>query len=84
MKSRLWEPFRIRQMELKNRILMPGMTTQYGSERGYVTKRTKSHYEMRAHGGAALLIVEATYVHPCGQAFDSQLGISEDKFIPFL
>ena len=84
MKSRLWEPFRIRQMELRNRIVMPPMGTQYGSEEGYVTERTKNYYKARARGGAGLLIVEATYVHPRGQFFENQLGISDDKFIPGL
>ena len=63
---------------------MAPVTTQYGSEKGYVTDRAKSHYERRARGGAALLIVEATYVHPRGQAFVNQLSISDDKFIPGL
>jgi len=84
MKSRLWAPFQIGQMELKNRIVMAPVTTQYGSEEGYVTARAKSHYERRARGGAGLLIVEATYVHRRGQAFVNQLGISDDKFIPGL
>ena len=68
-------------MELRNRIVMPPMVTRYGTEDGYVTERTKNYYEARARGGAALLIVEATYVHPQGRAFENQLGISNDKFI---
>src|SRR4030042_1616259 len=84
MKSLLWEPFRIRQMELKNRIVMPPMATRYGSEEGYVTERTKNYYEARARGGAGLIIVEFSYVHPRGQARPNQLGISDDKFIPGL
>lgn len=84
MKSRLWEPFRIGQMGLRNRIVMAPVTTEYGSPEGYVTERTKGHYETRARGGAGLLIVEATYVHMRGQAFVNQLGISDDKFIPGL
>jgi len=84
MKSRLWEPFQIGRMELRNRIVMAPVTTQYGSEEGYVTERTKGHYETRARGGAGLLIVEATFVHPRGQAFANQLGISDDKFVPGL
>src|SRR4030042_985122 len=84
MKSLLWEPFRIRQMELKNRIVMPPMATRYGSEEGYVTERTKNYYEARARGGAGLIIVEFSYVHPRGQARANQLGISDDKFIPGL
>jgi 2,4-dienoyl-CoA reductase-like NADH-dependent reductase (Old Yellow Enzyme family)/thioredoxin reductase len=71
-------------MELRNRIVMPPVATQYGSEEGYVTERTKNHYEARARGGAALIIVEYTYVHPRGQARANQLGISDDKFLPGL
>jgi len=84
MKSQLWEPFRIGQMELRNRIVMPPVTTQYGSEEGYVTERTRNHYEVRARGGAALLVVEASYIHLRGQGFGYQLNISDDKFIPGL
>ncbi len=82
MKGQLWEPFRIGQMELRNRIVMPPMVTRYGSEEGYVTERIRSYHEARARGGAALLIVEATYVHLRGQMLPNQLGISDDKFIP--
>jgi len=58
------------------------MVTKYGSEESYVTERIKNHYEARAQGGAALIIVESTYVHKCGRNFMNQLGISDDKFIP--
>lgn len=84
MKSSLWQPFKINQMELKNRIVFPPMVTQYAEERGFVSERTKNHYEARAKGGAGLIIVEATYVHPRGQAFAKQLSISADEYIPGL
>lgn len=82
MKSRLLEPFKIGQLELKNRIVMAPVLAQYGSKDGYVTERTKMFYRARAQGGTALIIVEASYVHPQGQAHKHQLGISDDKFIP--
>ena len=82
MKRRLLEPFRIRNMELKNRIVMAPMVTEYGSEDCQVTERTKNYYEARARGGAALIIIEATYVHSGGWCYPSGLGISDDKFIP--
>ena len=78
---RLLEPYRIGQMELRNRIVMPPMVTRYGNKEGNVTERTKNYYEARARGGAALLIVEATYIHARGRTFVNQLGISDDKFI---
>jgi len=82
MERRLLEPSRIGQMKLRNRIVMPPMVTQYGDAKGFVTERARNYYEARARGGAALIIIEATYVHPGGQPFANQLGISDDKFIP--
>lgn len=63
-------------------MVMAPITTQYGGEGGHVTKRMKDFYEARARGGAALLIVEASYVDPRAQTCANQLGISNDEFIP--
>lgn len=82
MSRRLCEKFRIGQMEVKNRMVMPPMLTRYASEEGYVTERTKSYYEARAQGGAGLIIVESCYVHQDARAYENMLGISDDKFIP--
>ena len=82
MSGKLWEPFRIGRMELKNRVVMPPMVTRYASDDGFVTDRNKNYYEARARGGVGLVIVEATYVHRQGCAFANQLGISDDKFLP--
>jgi len=69
-------------MELKNRIVIPPMVTQYATEEGYVTERLKNYHEARARGGASLIIVECAYVHPAGQALPNLLSITDDKFIP--
>jgi 2,4-dienoyl-CoA reductase-like NADH-dependent reductase (Old Yellow Enzyme family)/thioredoxin reductase len=84
MKSRLWEPVRIGQMELRNRIVMPPMGTKHASKEGYVTSQIKDYFEARARGGAGLIIVEATLVHPRGRGFVGLLEITDDKFIPGL
>ncbi|MBA7661485.1 NADH oxidase [subsurface metagenome] len=81
MSGKLWEPFRIGRMELKNRVVMPPMVTRYAADDGFVTERTRDYYGARARGGAGLIIVEATYVHRQGWAFPDQLGISDDKFV---
>lgn len=81
MRKLLWESFRIGHMELRNRIVMPPMVTQYASEEGYVTARSRNYYTARARGGVGLIIVEATYVDKPGQAFANQLAISDDKYI---
>jgi len=81
MSGKLWEPFRVGRMELKNRVVMPPMVTRYASDDGFVTERIRDYYGARARGGAGLIIVEATYVHRQGWAFPNQLGISDDKFV---
>lgn len=84
MMDLLWQPARIGRMELRNRMAMPPMVTNYGTADGFVTDRTRCYFEARARGGVGLVIVETTYVHPRGRAFSNQLGISDDAFIPGL
>jgi 2,4-dienoyl-CoA reductase-like NADH-dependent reductase (Old Yellow Enzyme family)/thioredoxin reductase len=84
MRSRLWEPFRLGRMELRNRIVMSPMGTKHASNEGYVTDLLKDYFEARARGGAGLIIVEATLVHPRGRGFENLLEITDDKFIPGL
>ena len=50
---KLFEPFRIGQLELKNRIVMPAMDTNFGTEEGYVNDRIKDYCEERARGASA-------------------------------
>ena len=83
-KRRLLEPFRIGKMELKNRIVLPPMLCKYATQEGYVTERLKNYYEARARGGAALIIVEATYIHKQGWCYATQLSIRDDKYLPGL
>jgi 2,4-dienoyl-CoA reductase-like NADH-dependent reductase (Old Yellow Enzyme family)/thioredoxin reductase len=71
-------------MELRNRIVMSPMGTKHASNEGYVTDHLKDYFEARARGGAGLIIVEATLVHPRGRGFENLLEITEDKFIPGL
>jgi len=60
------------------------MVVRFATEDGYVTDRTIQYYEARAKGGAALIILEATYIHPKGPIIANELGISDDKFVPGL
>jgi len=84
MTRRVLEPFTLGSLQLRNRLVMAPVTTQYADERGAVTAQLKAHYETRAMGGAGLIVVEASYVQPVGQAFKNQLGIYEDSLIPGL
>ena len=66
MATRLSEPVHIGTMQLRNRMVMPPMVTQYGSPEGFVTERTKNYYGARAKGGTALIIIEADEDQPAG------------------
>jgi len=58
--KRLFEPFNIGTLQLKNRIVMPPMGTGYAEDEGYIGQRLIDYYEARARGGAGLVIVEFT------------------------
>lgn len=84
MKSRLLEAFRIGAMELRNRMVMAPMGTKHAGRDGHVNDTIKNYFEARAQGGAGLIIVEATLVHPWGRGYENLLEIFDDAFIPGL
>jgi len=76
-------PYKIRNTELKNRIVMPPMC-MYQAKNGFVQPFHLTHYATRAIGNVGMIIVEATAVSPEGRITDSDLGIWDDQFIPGL
>lgn len=80
----LFSPFRIGDLELKNRIVVPPMVRNYATPLGEVTKQMIYHYERVAKGGASLVIVEGAYISGEGKGFIRQLGIYEDGLVPGL
>jgi 2,4-dienoyl-CoA reductase-like NADH-dependent reductase (Old Yellow Enzyme family)/thioredoxin reductase len=82
---KLFEPGRIGNLELKNRLVMPPMATNYATEDGEVTQRQIDYYEERAKGGVGLIIVEFSVVDsPIGKGAMRQIVIDHDRFIPGL
>ena len=82
---KLFEPGRIGQLELKNRIVMPPMGTEMAAEDGYITERIRCYFEERARGGVGLIIAGVGSVdHPRGKCTSRQIGLSDDRFIPGL
>lgn len=76
------EPIRINGIEIRNRILMPAMDTNYGDADGYVTPRMRAHYVERAKGGAGLIVTEALSVSaPEGRISGAQVHINQEKSI---
>jgi 2,4-dienoyl-CoA reductase-like NADH-dependent reductase (Old Yellow Enzyme family)/thioredoxin reductase len=84
MFEKLFSSSLIKDVRLKNRIVMPPMATNFNSAEGFVTGRTKEYYARRAKGGVGLIQVEGAVVLPPGRGGRYQLGIYDDKFIPGL
>jgi 2,4-dienoyl-CoA reductase-like NADH-dependent reductase (Old Yellow Enzyme family)/thioredoxin reductase len=85
--KKVFEPARIGQMHLKNRIVMPPMGTNYAEAGGAVSQRMLDYYEARARGGVGLIIVEGSA--PALQCItfpkaapSYQASLGADKFIP--
>ncbi len=81
----LYTPFKLKGLELKNRIVMPPMC-QYSVEQkdGIATDWHYLHYVSRAVGGAGFIIIEMTDVEPDGRISDYDLGLWSDEQIPAL
>ncbi|GAA4719169.1 NADH:flavin oxidoreductase/NADH oxidase [Brevibacillus fulvus] len=79
----LAEPFTLKGLELKNRIVMPPMC-QYSVEAkdGKPTDWHFVHYVSRAVGGTGLIIIEMTDVEPDGRITDFDLGLWSDEHTP--
>lgn len=78
--SALFQPLKIRDIELKNRIVVSPMC-QYSSENGFINDWHVVHLGSRAVGGASLIITEATSVSPEGRITPDDLGIWSDEHI---
>lgn len=72
------EPFSIKQLELKNRIVMPPMC-QYKAMDGMPNDWHYIHYSSRAIGGVGLIIVEMTNVASNGRISPNCLGLWNDE-----
>ncbi len=79
----LFEPFTLKDMTLRNRIVMPPMC-MYSAVDGMADDWHLQHYASRAVGGAGLVVVEATGVVPEGRISAGDLGLWRDEQIPGL
>lgn len=76
----LFQPLKIRDIELKNRIVVSPMC-QYSSVDGFANDWHFVHLGTRAVGGAALVVTEATAVTPEGRISPYDLGIWKDEHV---
>ncbi|MBN3208782.1 NADH:flavin oxidoreductase/NADH oxidase [Pectobacterium brasiliense] len=76
--SALFQPFKLKDITLRNRIAVPPMCT-YSANDGLINDWHQVHYASLARGGAGLVIVEATAVSPEGRISPHCTGIWNDE-----
>ncbi|PAF47940.1 NADPH dehydrogenase [Helicobacter sp. 12S02232-10] len=80
MKNTLFSLWKVKNLEIKNRIVMAPMD-QYSAIEGMVNQWHYTHYLTRAIGQVGLIIVEASAVSRDGRISDQDLGIWSDAHI---
>jgi len=78
----LFSPFRIGNLELKNRIVMPPMATHFAAEDGSINDRHIAYYVKRIKGGVGYITSEHTGIMKQGRAFPNMTLIDSDQHIP--
>jgi 2,4-dienoyl-CoA reductase-like NADH-dependent reductase (Old Yellow Enzyme family)/thioredoxin reductase len=77
----LFTPYRIKKLELKNRIVMAPLASFLIEKEGWITEKTIEHYRLRAAGGPAMVIMEACAVSPEGIVSHHQARIDDDRLL---
>src|SRR4029077_3043077 len=77
---KLFSPFRMRDIELKNRIVVSPMC-EYSAKDGHPQTWHLVHLGSRAIGGAGLVFTEATAVEERGRISSADTGIYEDAHV---
>lgn len=76
---RLFSPGKVGNMELRNRIMLPPHVTRLAAKNGGATDALIAYYREKARAGAALVVIEGTYVV---QHYPTRVYMGSDAFIP--
>jgi len=82
--EKILEPGYIGEMELKNRMIMPGMGTNLAEADGTVSDVIVNYYARRANGGVGLIITEVCCPEPLGRVIPGEIEITNSSFMPGL
>lgn len=77
--TKLFSPYTIRNVTLKNRIVMSPMAMYAAQEDGLITPWHHVHYLSRAVGQVGLIMLEVTAISPEGRISTQDLGIWNDS-----
>lgn len=72
----------VRNLELRNRLVMPPMATAKAGNDGKVTEQLCQYYDEKSRGGyIGLIITEHSYISPEGKAGKGQISMASDSDI---
>jgi len=72
----------IGKLQLKNKIVMAPMGSNFAGDDGHTTEQLESYYEERAKGGVGLIILETSAITwPAGASMPYMIGFSKDEFV---
>jgi NADPH2 dehydrogenase len=81
MEIKLDTPIQLKQIQVKNRLVMAPMCMYQSDDTGFVMPFHEAHYYMHALGGIGLVMVEATAVSKNGRISEKDLGIWSDEHV---
>jgi len=80
--KKLMLPYRLKNMELRNRIVMAPMLSRLCDPNGAVSQKLIDYYATRAEGGVGLIISEYCYIDDQeSKAHPGQLGVYDDQLV---
>ena len=80
---KLFEPLEVRGMNLKNRVFMPPMGTNFANADGTFSEKQYAYYERRAEGGTGLITLENVCIdYPMGTNGTRQLRLDNEHYVP--
>ncbi len=85
MLSHLFSPIKIKDLTVKNRLMMSAMSINFGVDAHcHVTDQLTAYFVARARGGAGMMLVGGGSVHPGGQELPDLPQMYDDACIPAL
>ncbi|MFC5586824.1 FAD-dependent oxidoreductase [Nitratireductor kimnyeongensis] len=81
--ERLFSPFAIGKVELRNRVVFQPHFTALGNLDGLGSDELVAYHEARARGGVGLTIIESQAVHPTGKMSRRFISAWDAAVIPF-
>ncbi|MBK5114332.1 MAG: NADH:flavin oxidoreductase [Candidatus Heimdallarchaeota archaeon] len=80
--SKIFTSFKIKNAELKNRLIRSATTSYWSDEEGILRKPILEYYDVLAKGGLGFIIKGHSYVLESGKAHTGQSGLTNEKHLP--